>query len=163
MDYTVYTCTLYVCRYMYWNVRGDVDNNGLFRGPLGDFRSSQSASCPIETPMEETIFQSPDLRDFVLEPDVFIYFIDNESLHYVGFDKQNNGSIPLNATFVESFGEVTVTITNNVALKCNTSTDDCSSQVAVYLSAVYPVIDDILVFRKSKQPLPGMFKYCYFL
>ena len=145
---------------MYWSVRGAVDGNGLFRGPLRDFRRSQTLDCPDGAPVQETIFLSPLLLDFVLEPDVFIYFTDGDSLYFIGFDKQNNGSImKSNQILVESFGEVTVTITPTemgpYAVMCNATASACSDAPAEYTGA--DVINDILVFRKSKQPLPGMY------
>ena len=158
--YSVYTCTLimqlyktpgFFHRYMYWNVRGDAERNGLFRGPLGMFRDSQDLACPAAIPVEEMIFLSPTLLDFVLEPNVFIYFIADNAIHFVGFDKQNNGTIEdSNAMLLESFGDATVSIIDNNARRCNATTRTCSQIVATV-----GTITDLLVFRKSKQPFPS--------
>ena len=137
---------------MYWNVLGDEDNNGFFRGPLGMFRESQTAVCPSTVPAMEMISLSPTLLDFVLEPDVFIYYIADSAIHFVGFDKQNNGTIEeSNAMLVESFGDVTVGIHLDEARRCNATTRDCFTTPA----NVGRPVNDILVFRKSKQPLPS--------
>ena len=144
--------------YFYWSVHGDFGENGLFRGPLDDFRDSQSSLCPTETPSEEVVFLSPTLVDFVLEPDVFVYFITDNTVHYIGFDKQNNGSIiPAAGMLVESFGEHTVSYYDmlSFARTCNAETGMCSAHVEMFSDISFRDIDDILVFRKAKQPLPG--------
>lgn len=136
---------------MYWNVRGDAERNGFFRGPLGMFRDSEDSACPAAIPVEETIFLSPALLDFVLEPDVFIYFIADNAIHFVGFDKQNNGTIEdSNAMLLESFGDSTVSILANNARMCNATTRMCSQTLATV-----GTITDLVVFRKSKQPFPS--------
>ena len=130
---------------MYWNEQG----NGLFRGPLDEFQSSECS--PPST--RETIFSSSPVVDFVLEPDVFIYFIADQVVQFVGFDKENNGTIEgSEAMFLESFGDATVVIFNNSTRICNATTQTCSP---LYHDEIYSNTDDILVFRKSKQPLPG--------
>lgn len=140
---------------MYWSVHGD---GGLFRGELKDFRNSASSACRNKVETEADIFLTPTLTDFVLEPDVFIYLIDNRTLHFIGFDKQNNGSVgdSIRAMFVESFGDATVTIIDNFAVLCNVTSSSCPVSATTY-PGDEPPIDDILVFRKSKQPLPGMY------
>ena len=145
---------------------GDLDGNGLFRGSLDEFRNSQSLDCPDTAPtMIETVFSSTSLIDFVLEPDVFIYFISDNTLHYIGFDKQNNGTImSSNSMLVEAFGELAVIFTQlqqiSTASMCSTEDNDCSDTLAVLPNEFLPFIDDAIVFRKSKQPLPGMFMCC---
>ena len=152
----VYICictkkTLFFHRYMYWNVREDAENNGFFRGPLGMFRDSQDLACPSPIRVEETIFLSSTLLDFVLEPNVFIYYIADSAIHFVGFDKQNNGTIEdSNAMLLESFGDSTVGILANNARRCNATTRTCSQT-----PATVGTITDLLVFRKSKQPFPS--------
>ena len=145
--YQMYMCISH--RYMYWNEQG----NGLFRGPLDEFQSSECS--PPST--KETIFSSSPVVDFVLEPEVFIYFTADQVVQFVGFDKENNGTIEgSEAMFLESFGDATVVIFNNITRLCNATTQTCPFSVAsLYSDEVYPIIDDILVFRKSKQPLPG--------
>ena len=134
---------------MYWNEQG----NGLFRGPLEEFQSSDCSPPSLK----QTIFSSSPVVEFVLEPEVFIYFTADQVVQFVGFDKENNGTIEgSEAMFLESFGDAAVIIFNNIARICNATTQSCPSSVAsVYNDVDYPIIDDILVFRKSKQPLPG--------
>lgn len=138
-------------------------NNGLFRGSLDDFRRSQTLDCPDTAPISEVIFSSPTLVDFVLEPDVFIYFISNNDLYYVGFDKENNGTIINSGSeLVEAFGALTVIFTSEGlprARMCSSVTNDCAATLALFHEDLMPFIDDAIVFRKSKQPLPGMLMY----
>ena len=126
----------------------------MFRGSLNDFRSSQTSTCPQVDAVQEFVFSSANFTDFVLEPDVFIYFIAENTVHYIGFDQQNNGSIMgNNAMLLESFGEIIVTVTNNFGVRCNATAGKCEFNLAVYNGNNN--IEDILVLRKSKQPLPG--------
>ena len=146
---------------MYWSVKSG-SNNGLFRGSLDDFRSSQTQDCPDTTPMAEVIFSSSNLVDFVLEPGVFIYLISNNNLNYVGFDKENNGTIMNSGSeLVEAFGELTVIFTSAGfiprARMCSTVTNECASTAAQFHDDLMPFIDDAIVFRRSKQPLPGIY------
>lgn len=137
---------------MYWNEQG----NGLFRGPLNEFQSSEGSLCSSLS-TEETIFSTSTVVDFVLEPEVFIYFIADQAVQFVGFDKQNNGTIEdSNAMLLESFGDTTVIINNNLTRMCSATMQRCNSNSDRYEDDIYPNIDDILVFRKSKQPLPGI-------
>ena len=126
----------------------------MFRGSLNDFRSSQTSTCPQVDAVQEFVFSSANFTDFVLEPDVFIYFIAENTVHYIGFDQQNNGSIMgNNAMLLESFGEIIVTVTNNIGVRCSATAAKCEFNLALYNSNNN--IEDILVLRKSKQPLPG--------
>ena len=125
----------------------------MFRGSLNDFRSSQTSTCPQVDAVQEFVFSSANFTDFVLEPDVFIYFIAENTVHYIGFDQQNNGSIMgNNAMLLESFGEIIVTVTNNISVRCSATAAKCEFNLALYNGNN---IEDILVLRKSKQPLPG--------
>ena len=133
------------CSYIYWSIN---EGDGLFRGSLNDF---QTSTCPVDTLQEEVVFSNAKVIDFVLEPDVFIYFITEDTVHYVGFDKQNNGSFNvLNVMLVESFGETAVTISGIAATVCDVPAGPCPGSIVVHNRGN---IDDILVLRKSKQPL----------
>lgn len=136
------------CSYIYWNINED----GLFRGSLNNF---QTFTCSVDTLQEEVVFSNVNVTDFVLEPNVFIYFITENTVHYIGFDKQNNGSlIQNNVKLVESFGETAVTISGNFAVMCDVPSGLCSANFVPYMGGN---IDDILVLRKSKQPLASRF------
>ena len=128
----------------------------MFRGSLNDFRSSQTPTCPpVDSIQEEIVFWSSNLIDFVLEPDVFIYFVADNTLYYIGFDKQNNGSFGgNNPMLLESFGEILVTVTGTLGVRCNVTAGQCLFAFTQYDGNN---IEDILVFRKSKQPLPGIY------
>lgn len=135
---------------MYWNEQ----DNGLFRGSLEEFQSSECSMSPPST--KQTIFSNSPVADFVLEPEVFIYFTADQVVQFVGFDMENNGTIAdSGAMLLESFGDATVIILNNITRVCNATTQTCLSLASEYVDEVYPNIDDIVVFRKSKQPLPG--------
>jgi hypothetical protein len=138
--------------YLYWSIDDVSSDGGLFRGSLNDFRSSQTSTCP-QVDAVQVVFSSANFADFVLEPDVFIYFIAENTVHYIGFDKQNNGSIMGNiAMLLESFGEIIVTVTDNIGVRCDATAGECDFNLAPYIGNN---IEDILVLRKSKQPLPA--------
>ena len=104
------------------------------------------------------------LRDFVLEPDVFIYFVTMRGLQFIGFDQQNNGSIiEAQIMSLDAFGDTVIIISDSdptFSKVCNVTAGLCQSTISVYMG-MQP-ITDILTFRKSKQPLPGMvFMYRY--
>ena len=104
------------------------------------------------------------LRDFVLEPDVFIYFVTMRGLQFIGFDQQNNGSIiEAQIMSLDAFGDTVIIISDSnptFSKVCNVTARLCQSTISVYVD-MQP-ITDILTFRKSKQPLPGMvFMYRY--
>ena len=148
-----YKCNL--CSYFYWSVHGDSDNNGLFQWPLGVFRNSLSSDCLTGTQDEEQVFSSDTLVDFVLEPDVFIYFISGGVVNFIGFDKQNHGSISTaTGMLVESFGEKTLSY-STFAQACSAETGTCLQHIEMFMDDSFSLIDDMLVFRKAKQPLPS--------
>lgn len=105
------------------------------------------------------------LIDFVLEPDVFIYFVTMRGLQFIGFDQQNNGSInEAQIMSLDAFGDAVVIISDSDPIfskVCNVTERGCESLVSFYDDENFP-ITDVLTFRKSKQPLPGMvFMYMY--
>ena len=148
---------------MYWNTLGS--NGGLFKASFGDFRSS-SCKNENEIPSVVRIIADEMTENFVLEPSVFIYFTKGDSLQYISFDLENNGSIDNispNIEYLESFDESVVIVQNltevGLAFRlCEISDSMCPTTL---LSFSQP-IQDILTFRRSKQPLPGMHDYvCY--
>ena len=103
------------------------------------------------------------LLDFVLEPDVFIYFVATRGLQYIGFDQQNNGSIiEAQISSLDAFGDTVLIISDSYLQVCNATVGTCQSNVSLYTGG--QPITDVLTFRKSKQPLPGtvvMYMYCH--
>lgn len=107
------------------------------------------------------------LQDFALEPDVFIYFVTMRGLHFIGFDQQNNGSIDeAQVMSLDAFGDTVVVISDSDPIfskVCNVTAGLCQSTISIYMDEDSP-ITDVLTFRKSKQPLPGMvFLYMYII
>ena len=135
-------------------------STGLFRASLGELQSSECISGVIS---EQNVFSSSNLVDFVLEPDVYIYLADQQGIQFIGFDQQTNGSIAAsNLAQLESYGDAIITIFNSVFVRfCNATTVECDSSVIIYMNLEYPDINDILTFRKSKQPLPGTLTLMY--
>ena len=115
-----------------------------------------SSDCLSGTQDEEQVFSSDTLVDFVLEPDVFIYFISGGIVNFIGFDKQNYGSISTapDSMLVESFGEKTVSY-SAFAQACSAETGMCLQHLEMFVDSSLSLVDDMLVFRKAKQPLPG--------
>ena len=97
------------------------------------------------------------LRDFVLEPDVFIYFVTMRGLQFIGFDLQNNGSIiEAQILLLDAFDDTVLILSDSnptFSKVCNVTVEQCQSTISVY-TGMQP-ITDVLTFRKSKQPLAG--------
>ena len=97
------------------------------------------------------------LLDFVLEPDVFIYFVTMRGLQFIGFDLQNNGSI-IEALILslDAFDDTVLIFSNSnptFSKVCNVTGGLCQTTISVYMDG--QPITGVLTFRKSKQPLAG--------